>query len=114
MKGEARLKAERYISAGKGNGLAIVAYGDDGYGYMLQSGGKLNWFFDNSHLIVFRTLETALKRLERIKSRYRCSRIVIYGILKSDYPINICKFSDFTKNSDRIIYEWKEEDEPRK
>lgn len=110
MKSEARLKAERYISAGKGNGLAIVAYGNDGYGYMLQTGGRLNWFFDDNHLMVFRTLETALRRLEKVKSRYRCSRIVIYGILNSDYPISISKFSDFAKNPDRIIYEWNEEE----
>lgn len=75
-----------------------------GSAYMLQMGGIMNWYFDNNHLKVFKTLTGALNNAHKARSRYRMDDIRVYRIFSDDDYITCCEFTRWAKEQpERIV-----------
>ena len=58
--------------------IVVVWYG--GIPYMLQYRGVANWYFDNNHIKLFKTKETAIKNAYKLTTKYHYDRIKVYSM----------------------------------
>lgn len=85
------------------NKFVVVAY-LNGYAYMLQMRGVINWFFDNNHLKVFKTISTALKAAYKVRAQYKVDCVKVYRIYDNDEHITCCEFPKWDKEQpERIV-----------
>ena len=75
-----------------------------GSAYMLQMRGVMNWYFDNNHLKVFKSLTGALKDAHKARCRYKLDDIRVYRIFDNDDYITCCEFTRWAKEQpERIV-----------
>ena len=85
------------------NKYVVVAY-INGSAYMLQMRGVINWFFDNNHLKVFKTITTALKAAHKVRAQYRVDCVKVYRIYDNDDYITCCEFPKWDKEQpERVV-----------
>ena len=85
------------------NKFAVVAY-CNGSAYMLQMRGVINWFFDNNHLKVFKSVAAATKEAYKVRSRYKVDCVKIYRIYENDDYITCCEFPKWDREQpERVV-----------
>lgn len=86
------------------NKFVVVGY-VNGYAYMLQYGGILNWYFDNNHLKVFKTLKTAIRQAHKVRAKYKVDCVKVYRIYDDDEHITCCDFPKWDKEQpERVVF----------
>jgi hypothetical protein len=78
----------------------IIVGFSDGIGHTLQLGNKLEWFFSRP-VKLYKNLPPAIKEANRVNSRWKCDRVVVYEIEIGDR----ISFSFFKDWENRIRFE---------
>ena len=90
-------KSERFI--------VVALYG--GIPYMLQNRNVLNWYFDNNHVKVYKSKQTAIKAAWKVSAMYKYEFIRVYSITEGEGVCadNIRRWE--REEAERIVFELK-------
>ena len=82
--------------------IIVAWYG--GIPYMLQMRGVINWCFYNNRIKTFKTLETAIRNVNKIAANYKYDIIKVYAVNNNEIVSsdNIRKWD--LEESERIVF----------